>query len=230
MRSYATVTGDTMGTIGLIYLKLILITVATAFVCGCANPEAVTAVAQDASSVRPLLPGMPAPAFEIRDAAGQPWHFETGPRTNPVIVTFYRGTWCPYCNRYLWQMREAERELLAMGYELLFISADRPEILAPYLEEKELAYELLSDNDLIAARAFGIAFEVSDEYLAKLAEHDIDIEAASGRSHHWLPVPATFIIGTDGIIDFQYVNPDYKVRVDPRVLIAAARAGLETAS
>ena len=217
-----------MSTAGLNYFRQVLLAVVAAVVCACSNPEA--AVAPDAAAVRPLLPGMPAPAFEIRDAAGEAWHFEAGARAKPAIITFYRGSWCPYCNRYLWKMRDAERLLLDMGYEMMFISADRPEVLAPYLEEKELAYQLLSDNDLVAARAFGIAFQVGDDYLAKLAEHDIDIEAASGRTHHWLPVPATFVIGTDGVIDFQYVNPDYKVRVDPEVLVAAARAGLDDAT
>lgn len=127
-------------------------------------------------------------------------------------------------------MRKVEQTLLDLGYELIFVSADKPGILAPYLAEKGLSYTLLSDNDLIAARAFGIAFQVDDDYLDKLSEHDIDLEEASGRSHHWLPVPATFVIGSDGIIDFQYVNPDYKVRVAPEVLVAAARAGLESRS
>lgn len=214
----------------LIYFRLVLLAVIAAVVCACARPDAVTSVAPDAASVRPLLPGMPAPAFEIRDAAGQAWRFEAGPRARPVILTFYRGTWCPYCNRHLWNMRNAERTLLDLGYEMLFVSADRPAVLAPYLDEKQLEYVLLSDNDLVAARAFGVAFQVGDDYLARLAEHDIDIEAASGRTHHWLPVPATFVIGRDGIIDFQYVNPDYKVRVDPEVLVAAARAGLNDAT
>ena len=219
-----------MSTAGLNHFRQVLAAVVAAVVCACSNPAQTPAVAPDAAAVRPLLPGMAAPAFESRDAAGDVWRFEAGVRAKPAIITFYRGSWCPYCNRYLWEMRDAERVLLDMGYDLVFISADRPEVLAPYLEEKELAYQLLSDNDLVAARAFGVAFQVGDDYLAKLAEHDIDIEAASGRTHHWLPVPATFVIGTDGVIDFQYVNPDYKVRVDPEVLIAAARAGLSDPS
>lgn len=209
---------------------------ATALLAGCNDMPAVdevdvagfrSRVATDPTEVMPLLPGMAAPAFTIRSADGSPYSFPAGPRDKPVIVTFYRGSWCPYCSRYLWRMREAEQTLLDLGYELLFISADRPEILAPFLEEKGLRYALLSDNDLIAARTFGIAFRVTDDYHRKLLEHDIDIEDASGRTHHWLPVPAVFLIGTDGIIDFQYLNPDYKVRVHPDVLLAAARAALE---
>ncbi|MDH3588724.1 MAG: AhpC/TSA family protein [Gammaproteobacteria bacterium] len=184
-------------------------------------------IAADPSDVMPLLAGMPAPEFRVHQADGSVYTFAAGARKKPVIVTFYRGGWCPYCNRFLWDLREAEQILLDLGYELIFISADRTEKLAPFLEEKALSYALLSDNDLVAARAFGIAFRVTDDYFRRLLEHDIDIEDASGRTHHALPVPATFIIGTDGIIDFQYLNPDYKIRVHPDVLVAAARTSLE---
>lgn len=210
--------------------------------CTADNPNQVSAaghggqsdlrasIAVSAEQVRPLLPGMAAPEFEIRAADGSRYGFASGPRSKPVVITFFRGTWCPYCNRHLWELREAEQALLDMGYELIFISADRPQKLAPYLDEKGLRYTLLSDNDLVAARAFGIAFQVGDDYLSKLEKHDIDIEEASGRTHHWLPVPATFIIGADGVIDFQYVNPDYKVRVNPDVLVTAARTSLGDAA
>ncbi len=184
-------------------------------------------IAADATEVMPLLAGMPAPGFSVHHADGSTYSFKAGPREKPTIVTFYRGGWCPYCSRFLWSMRETEQVLVDLGYELIFISADRAEKLAPYLAEKDLSYTLLADNDLVAARSFGIAFRVSDEYFSRLLEHDIDIEEASGRTHHALPVPATFIIGTDGIIDFQYLNPDYKVRIHPDILVAAARASLE---
>ena len=183
-------------------------------------------IAADPSEVMPLLAGMPAPEFTVRNADGSEYTFAGGTRDKPVVLTFYRGGWCPYCNRYLSKMRAAEQALLDLGYELIFISADRPEKLQPFLAETKFSYTLLSDSDLVAARAFGLAFRVSDEYFKKLLEHDIDLEDASGRDHHALPVPAAFLVGVDGIIDFQYLNPDYKIRVNPDVLIAAARAAL----
>ena len=205
---------------------------------GCVETQPVAAVdvdvfrsriADDPGEIMPLLPGMPAPGFTLARADGTPYVFAAGARDKPLVVTFYRGGWCPYCSAFLWKMREAEQVLLDLGYDLVFISADRVEKLSPSLEEGEISYTLLSDNDLVAARAFGIAFRVTDEYFEKLMAHDIDIEEASGRTHRSLPVPATFVIGTDGIIDFQYLNPDYKVRVHPDVLVAAARTGLQDA-
>ncbi len=183
-------------------------------------------IAGDATEVMPLLAGMPAPQFTVRQADGSEFTFAAGPREKPAVITFYRGGWCPYCSRYMMDFRSAEQALLDLGYELLFISADRHEKLAAAVDQGDLEYTLLSDNDLIAARAFGLAFRVSDEYFNKLIEHDIDIIEASGREHRSLPVPAAYVVGTDGIIDFAYVNPDYRTRVDPGVLVEAARSAL----
>ena len=80
-----------------------------------------------------------------------------------------------------------------------------------------------------ANRAFGLAFQVDDELFSKYLTYNIDLEKASGQAHHVLPAPATYIIGTDGIINFAYINPDYKVRLHPDVLLAAAKAYQEGA-
>ena len=91
------------------------------------------------------------------------------------------------------------------------------------LTEKELSYALLSDNDLVASTAFGLTYYVSDELLARLIDNGHDIKKASGHDHRLLPVPAVFMINTDGIIAYKYVNPNYKVRMEPSVILAAAK-------
>lgn len=80
---------------------------------------------------------------------------------------------------------------------------------------------------MVAAKAFGIAYKVNKTMYEKFKSYGIDLEADSGRNHHLLPVPAAFIIDKDGIIRFSYVNPDYKVRIDPDLLVEAAKAGLK---
>lgn len=106
---------------------------------------------------------------------------------------------------------------------MVALSADRPEKLAGAVEGKTLDYRLLSDNDLAAARAFGIAFRVDDGTAKAYRGHGLDLEAASGRTHQGLPVPAVFLID-GGIVEFAYVHPDYRKRLHPEVLLAAARA------
>jgi peroxiredoxin len=122
------------------------------------------------------------------------------------------------------QYRDLEPELIAMGYDLLFISPDSPGTSARHLQASDFDYTLLSDSDMTISRAFGLAFRLDDATFRRYREkHDIDIERDSGQTHHYLPVPATYIVGTDGVIDFMYANPDYKIRIDPVLLREAAR-------
>ena len=182
-------------------------------------------VAPDPWSVQPLLTGSIAPAFEATSASGSNYQFDPDKLERPALIIFYRGGWCPYCNLHWAELRHIEDQLLALDIDLLFLSADQPSVLAEALEEgAELPYQLLSDNSTKIAQAFGIAFKM-DEALVKRykTEHDIDVEAASGFTHHILPTPAVFLADRDGVIKFQYVNPDYKVRLHPDVLLAVAR-------
>ena len=125
-------------------------------------------------------------------------------------------------------MQAAEADLLNLGYQILAISPDRTPKLGESVEKGKLTYTLLSDSSMTAAQAFGIAFRVDDATLEKYKGYNIDLEAASGEKHHLLPVPAVFIVGTDGVIAFVYANPDYKVRLTPEVLLAAAKAAIGT--
>ncbi len=111
-----------------------------------------------------------------------------------------------------------------LGYQIIAISPDLPERTKQLMEEKKYSYVLLSDSKKIAAKAYGIAFTLSDPLNTMYKEKGISIEDASGEADHVLPVPAVYIIGTDGIIQFQYVNPDYAVRIDIDVLVSAAIA------
>jgi peroxiredoxin len=124
----------------------------------------------------------------------------------------------------LGQLRTIEAELLELGYQVIAISPDRPEKIQAMQAKSDYVYTLLSDSDLTAARAFGLAFKVSSEDVAMLLKYQIDIEDASGKDHHLLPVPAVYIVGKDGKIEFNYVNPVYSVRVQPSVVLAAAKA------
>lgn len=182
-----------------------------------------TDIHDEASQVQPLLPGMAAVNFDVLDVHGQPVHFDAQNLNKPLVLTFFRGGWCPYCNLHLAELRKAEAELKAMGFDIWFVSIDQPEVLYESLDQPDIAYTIYSDSKLQATRAFGLAFRMPDEMVERYLEWDIDLEAASGETHHVLPAPATFIIGSDGIIQFEYTNPEYKVRLHPDVLLAAAR-------
>lgn len=96
--------------------------------------------------------------------------------------------------------------------------------MAELASKGDYAMRLYSDASMEAARAFGVAYRVDPATDKALKGFGIDVGESSGGEHRWLPVPAVFIVGTDGVVDFQYVDPNYSRRIDPTVLIAAARA------
>ncbi len=206
-------------------VKMLLATlVGSLLLLGAAQAEDHSTVPTDPFDVRPLLSGQQAPSFTAVAANGEQFVFDPTKRDKPAVLVFYRGGWCPYCNLHFKELREAEAGLLEAGVELLFLSADSPQKLAEGLTEGEpVNYHLLSDNSMSISRAFGIAFKVDSETVEKYKKFGIDLEEASGYQHHQLPAPAIFIVDTDGMIKFQYVNPDYSVRLSPEVLVAAAK-------
>ena len=103
------------------------------------------------------------------------------------------------------------------------MSADRPEKLIDSLKKHDLTYTLLSDHRMDAARAFGIAFQVDEAGLAQFEKYGIDLEEASGETHHVLPVPSVFLIDGTGVVRFRHFDPDYTKRLETDQLMAAAR-------
>jgi peroxiredoxin len=191
--------------------------------------EGREAIHASAKAVQPLMPGMQAPAFTVRTVHDEAFSFDPETMSAPVVLSFYRGGWCPYCNLHLSEMRTAEAELREAGFKVWFISIDQPSVLAESLDQPDIGYTLFSDSGLEATRAFGLAFRLDDETIERYLKYGHDLEGAAGESHHVLPVPSTFIIGQDGVIRFAYSNPDYAVRLHPDVLLAAARAHMDEA-
>jgi len=207
-------------------LILVLFIGFSAVIMAADKREDIHASAED---VQPLMVGMKAPDFTVMDVENGTVRFISGEQDKPVVLTFFRGGWCPYCNMHLSEMRLAEEQLKEMGFDIWFISIDKPELLLESLDDPDIGYTVYSDSALNATRTFGLAFRVDDELNERYLSYDIDLEKASGENHHVLPAPATFIIGRDGIINFAYINPDYKVRLHPNVLLAAAQAYTENA-
>lgn len=147
-------------------------------------------------------------------------------RQKPTVIIFYRGGWCPFCSTHLSALAKIEKDLIYSGFQLLAISPDQPAKLREKPEQQTLSYRLLSDSTMQAAKAFGIAFQVPDEVLAKYKDHGIDLGAASGMPHHLLPHPSVFIADRKGIIAYSHVNEDYKVRLDPVKVLEAAKGVL----
>lgn len=174
----------------------------------------------------PLGPGQIVPDTALQTQEGKVVSLRELVALQPAVLIFYRGGWCPYCNKHLAALAEIESQILEAGHRIIAISPDQPSALAATPDREKLGYTLLSDSDAEAAQAFGIAFQVPDDLVDKYkTDYQIDLEAASGRQHHLLPHPAVFVVGTDGIIRFAHVNEDYKVRLEPEKILEAVQTG-----
>lgn len=175
-------------------------------------------------SVTPLLLGNPLPDVALRTLEGAPITLKEAVGGKPAALVFYRGGWCPYCNLQLSGLRLIRKDLDALGFQLIAISPDNPAELKKTLDKDALDYRLLSDSSAAAMRAFGIGYEVDPGTLAKLGGYGIDLERASGETHHVLPVPSVWLVDADGTLQFSHVHPDYTVRLPEEVVLSAARA------
>ncbi|MDW7682180.1 MAG: peroxiredoxin-like family protein, partial [bacterium] len=181
-----------------------------------------------AEEICPLLVGQKIPIVTLKTHDGANFDLNAAVTQKPTVLIFYRGGWCPYCNLHLAELQKIESDLLKLGYQIIAISVDRFEKLPPTMEKQQLNYTLLADNQARATQAFGLAYKVSDADFQRLQGFGMDLEEASGQKHHILPVPAALVVGTDGIIKFSYINPNYKARVKADILLAAAKAELKS--
>jgi peroxiredoxin len=189
---------------------------------GAAGAPARADFAPSAESAQPLGVGMKAPDFTASRVDKTRYVFSAQHLSHPVVLIFYRGGWCPYCNGQLADMHTVEPKLREAGYEVLFISTDRPELLYSSLKDPSIHYTLLSDPTLQAAQAFHIAFHLDDNLYAQELKYGVDLEKTTGTTAHALPVPSVFIIDQTGIIRFVYSNPDFRVRLSGEDLWRAA--------
>lgn len=182
-------------------------------------------VAQSADLVSPIEADTKVPDADLRAVDGAEIKFSELVASKPTVLIFYRGGWCPFCNTQLGQLATIEPDLRALGYQVIAVSPDHPEKLKESVAKHSLSYTLYSDSKMELATAFGLAFKVDDQTVAMYKEkYKIDLEADSGEIHHLLPVPAAFVINSSGIVKYRYWNPDYKVRVDPKELLTAAKS------
>ena len=170
-----------------------------------------------------LAVGATIPDVNLRTEKDKDFNLRAAVAERPAVLIFYRGGWCPFCTAHLSALVGIEKDLTDAGFQLLAISADQPSKLRERPAQQGLNYTLLSDSAMKASEAFGIAYAVSDDTLAKMKSLGVDLEAASGQSHHMLPHPSVFIVDKGGLIRFAHVNPDYKSRLDPAKILEAAR-------
>ena len=162
-----------------------------------------------------------APEFVLPDVTGAQVRLSTLLETGPVVVSFYRGGWCPYCNIELHALQEALPALTAAGGTLVAISPDAPDDTLSTAEKAGLEFAVLSDTTATAITAFGLNFTVDSVTRVVLSEPDAKDARAQGVKTEVLPIPATYVIGTDGTVAYAFVDPTYTRRAEPAEIVAA---------
>ena len=169
---------------------------------------------------RALKVGDQAPAFILKDSKGRTVSSTELLKQGPLVVTFYRGVWCPYCNMDLQAQQSALPELTKRGARLVAISPQTAPNSRRSQRENELRFPILSDPHNDVAASFGIRFALPS-YLRELYKNAFrnDLAAVNGDDSWTLPMPARFVIGQDGMIGYAEVNPDYTRRPDSSELL-----------
>lgn len=142
----------------------------------------------------------------------------------PLVVTFYRGGWCPYCNLELRAYQNALPEITALGARLVAISPETPDNTLSTADKNALAFDVLSDTQGRLADALGIRFELSPAIKALYQKFGHDLPARNGDDKWSLPMPATYVVAKGGRIALAHVEPDYRKRMEPSRALDALRA------
>lgn len=161
-----------------------------------------------------------APDVNLPDASGAPVKLSDLWHGGPLVVIFYRGGWCSYCNLQLHAWQQHTSELKRLGAALVAISPQTPDHSLDTIERNALAYTVLSDSGLDAANGFGIAFTLPPELIDLYASAGTDIPVLNGNAQWVLPIPATYVIDRTGRIRFAHIEMDYRERIDPQSVIA----------
>jgi peroxiredoxin len=174
---------------------------------------------------RPLQIGASAPPFSLKDMDGNTVSSTELLRRGPLVVSFFRGTWCPYCNEELKALNDTVESFRRRGASLVVVTPQSARSAAAYRTEHAIAFPMLVDANADVADAFGLAYSfpayLSDLY-RKIFNNDLAQVNASGT---WrLPIPARYVIDADGSIVYAEANPDYRYRPDPEATLAAVAA------
>jgi peroxiredoxin len=186
-------------------------------------PTGQAEIAASPTEVQPVLIGHSVPDVVLWDEQDEPASLAGVLGGKPTVIVFYRGGWCPFCNFQLGQLRDIQGDLTKLGVQLIAITPDPPGALRGVTRKHELQYQLLSDSDMVAAEAFGVAYRLSADQIARYKKHDIFMSNTAGEPRFQLPVPAIFLVNKEGVVEFTYVNPDPKIRIQPELLLTAAR-------
>lgn len=164
--------------------------------------------------------GSKAPNFSLPDHHGDQWELATALCSGPVVLKFYRGTWCPYCNIELraYQLRLSEIRRRASAF--VAVSPEKPDFAQAFLTKEQIDFPVLSDFKNVVAHRFGLEFVVDEALQQLMKEFGISLPEQNGEDSWTLPVPGTFVISSGGQVVYSFAEPDFTLRADPEEVLA----------
>lgn len=179
---------------------------------------------QLSGQVNGLPEGSKAKDFKLKNAQGEEISLYKELTKGPVVLTFYRGGWCPFCSMQLRAYQGIMPEIQAIGAQLIAVSPQSPDNTLSQQEKESLTYQVLSDTEGLAAAQYNILYDVPS-YIQEVMQNRFGLNLAEyNASDRWvLPVPATFMIDERAVIRSSYVNPDYMKRLEPQEILDELR-------
>ena len=174
---------------------------------------------------RALKKGDALPSFELTDALGEKRSSDQLLKSGPMVISFYRGGWCPYCHLELRALQKVLPEIKANNATLLAIFPELPNNSLTTQEQYELEFPVLSDLDNLVAKKFSLVFELDNKLVPLFKENfNLDLVAINGTEKVELPIPATYVVDGEGVIQFAFVQSDYTQRAEPERILEVLRA------
>jgi len=167
--------------------------------------------------------GEKAPEFTLMDATGTPYSLAAMCSAGPVVVSFFRGGWCPFCGMEMRTLSERRGDMETLGATVVAISLQVPSASAATEADFSPGFPLLVDEGAKVIKQYGLGFMVNPDLNQLYKGFGIDLNAANGYLSHYLPIPATYVIGRDGMVVAAHVNVDYTTRMEPEAILEALR-------
>jgi peroxiredoxin len=184
----------------------------------------VTRLQQSGAGQNAPQVGEPMPPFHLPDEAGRVISLDKLLSKGPVAVTFHRGHWCPYCRLNTKALAQAQTEIEADGCQIVAIMPDRQQFAETFKTESQARFPILTDVDNGYALSLNLVIWVGAEMERMISSAGRDIPKYQGNNSWMLPIPATFVVGTDGTIKARFVDPDYRKRMAVEALLTALRS------
>lgn len=168
-----------------------------------------------------LKAGNKAPNFALKNAFGKTIELNNVLTKGPVVLVFYRGAWCPYCNIHLHALKKSLPEFEKYGAQVIAVSPQSPDKSAEQVKKDGFPFEVLSDSTSKVMKDYKLYFELPSDLMRVYQEHGLDIEEFNGEGRNGLPTPGAFIIDTNGVIRAMQAEVDYKSRMSPEDILKA---------